>query len=134
MVVISGASDHLIDEELILKVRESMRHYKKLKGPKTIATNGNKKVFAIATDNIWGYIIEQAGKRVPVLISAMFVPGLGRNVFSIEAIQSGVSTIHETGNPHLQFHSSTSLRLIQHPEEKGVCYYEVFLSHPGQHD
>ena len=58
----------------------------------------------------------------------MFVPGLGRNVFSsLNAMQSGVSTIIETGNSHLQFDSSTSLPLTQHPEYKGVCSYDVFL-------
>ena len=50
-IVDSGDSDQLIDEELIPKLRESMRDYKKLKEPKTIATNGNKKVFATATGN-----------------------------------------------------------------------------------
>ena len=103
------------------------RCFKKLKEPKTIMTNG-KKVFATATGTIWGYIIDQDGKRVPVRISAMFVPGLGRNVFlSIKAMQSGVSTTLETGNPHLQFDSNTSLPLTQHPEDKGVCSYDVFL-------
>ena len=127
MLVDNGASDHLIDEELIPRLRKSMRDYKKLKDPKTIITNG-KKVFATATGTIWGYIIDQAGKRVPVRISAMFVPGLGRNVFSsIKAMQSGVSTILETGNPRMQFDSSTSLPLTQHPENKGVCSYDVFL-------
>ena len=126
MRVDSGASDHLIDEELIPRLQKSMRDCKKLKDPKTIMTNG-KKVFATATGTIWGYIIDQAGERVPVPISAMFVPGLGRNVFSIKAMQSGVSTILETGNPHLQFDSSTSLPLTQNPEDKGACSYDVFL-------
>ena len=61
-------------------------------------------------------------------MSAMFVPGLARNVFSsIKAMQSEVSTILETGNAHLQFDSSTSLPITQHPEDKGVCSYDVFL-------
>ena len=128
MIVDSGASDHLIDEELIPRLRQSMKGYKKLKDPKTIMTNGNEKVFATATGNIWGYIIDQAGERVPVRISATFVPGLGRHVFSsIKAMQSGVITILETGNLHLQFDSGTSLPLTQHPEDKGVCSYDVFL-------
>ena len=128
MVVDSGGSAHLINEELIPRLRKSLRDYKKLKDPKTIMTNGNKKVFATATCIICGYIIDQAGKRVPVRISAMFVPGLRRNVFSfIKAMQSGVRTILETGNPHLQFNSSTSIPLTQHPGDKGVCSYNVFL-------
>ena len=128
MIVDSGASDHLIDEDLIPRLRKSMRDYKKLKEPKTIMTNRNKKVFATATGTIWGYIIDQTGKRVPLCISAMFVPGLGRNVFSsIKAMQSGVSTILETGNPQLHSDSNTSHPHIQHPEGKGVCSYDVFL-------
>ncbi|CAN0464242.1 unnamed protein product, partial [Laminaria digitata] len=112
MIVDSGASDHLIDQELIPKLRDSMRDYKKLKEPKTIVTAGNEKVFATATGTIWGYIIDQAGQRVPVRISAMFVPGLGRNLFSaVKAMNSGVSTILKTGIPHLKFNSNTSLPL-----------------------
>ena len=127
MLVDSGAPDHLIDEELIPMLRKSMKDYKKLNDPKTIMTNG-KKAFATATGTIWGYIIDQAGKRVPLRISAMFVPGLGRNVFSaIKAMESGVSTIVETGNPHLQFDSSTLLPLTQQSEDKGICSYDVFL-------
>ena len=83
MLVDSGASDHLRDEELIPRLRKSVRDYKKLmrdyknlKDSKTFMTNGNKKVFATATGTIWGYIIDQAGKRVPVRISATFVPEL----------------------------------------------------------
>ena len=127
MIVDNGASDHLIDEELIPRLRRSMKDYKKQKDPKTIMTNG-KKVFATETGTIWGYIIDQAGKRVPIRISPMFVPELGRNVFSsIKAMQSGVSIIIETGNPHLQFGSRTSLPLAQHPENKSICSYDVFL-------
>ena len=100
----------------------------KIKDPKTITTNGNKKAFATATGTIWGYIIDQASKRVPVRISATSVPGLGRHVFSsIKATQSGVSTILETRNPHLQFETNTSLSLTQHPEDKDVCSYDVFF-------
>ena len=47
MIVDSGASDYLIDENRIPRQRKSMKDYKKLKDPKTIMTNGNK-VFATA--------------------------------------------------------------------------------------
>ena len=108
MIEDSGASDHLIDQELIPRLWKGMGDHKKPKEPKTVVTDGNKNVFATATGNIWGYIIDQAGQRVLVRISAMSVPGLGRNVFSsIKAIQSGVSTILETGNPHSQFDNNT---------------------------
>ena len=94
VIVDSDASDHLIGKELFPTLRKHMREYKKLKEPKIIMTNENKKVFAAATGTIWRYIIDQAGKRVSVRISAMFAPGLGRNVFSpIKAMQSGLSTI-----------------------------------------
>ena len=129
MIVDSDVSDHSIDEELIPKLRESMRDHKKQKELKNIATNGNTKLIAIATDTIWGYIIIQAGKRRPVRISAMVVLGLGRNVFSSnKAMQSGVNTVLETANPHLQFDSNPSLPLTQHQDDRGVCSYDVFLS------
>ena len=44
-----------------------------MKEPKTIVTAGNEKVLATATGTIWGYIIGQAGQRVSVRISIIFV-------------------------------------------------------------
>ena len=86
-----------------------------------MVTNGSEKVFASATGTVRRYIIDQAGQRVPVRISAIFVPELGRSIFcSAKAMQSGISTILETGTLHLQFDSNTSLPLTQHPEDKGV--------------
>ena len=125
-----------MDKELIPRLRESMRNYKKPKEPKTITTNGNKKVFATATVTgiIWEYFTHQAGQRVAVRISAMFVPGLERTAFSIRATKSGVSTILETGTPHLKFDSNTSLPITQHPEDKGTCSYDVFLHTLGGTD
>ena len=88
MIVNSGASDHLVDDELIPRLRDSMKDYKKLKEPKIILTAGNKEVFATATGTIWGHI-DQAGQRVPISVSAMIVPGLGRNIFSsVKAMNS----------------------------------------------
>ena len=49
---------------------------------------------------------------VLVRISVVFVPGVGRSIFSsIEAMQSGVRTILGTGKLHLQFARNTSLPL-----------------------
>ena len=49
-----------------------MRDFKKLEEPKTIATNGNKKVFSTATGTIWGYVIVQAGTSVSLFASRPF--------------------------------------------------------------
>ena len=81
MIVDSGASDHLVDDELIPRLQNIMKDYKKLQEPKIIVTAGNTEVLATATSTIWGHIIDQTGQRVPVRISAMTVPGLGRNLF-----------------------------------------------------
>lgn len=51
-IVNSGASDHMIDDELIINLRGSMRYFERLKESKTIATAGNAKVFATATGTI----------------------------------------------------------------------------------
>ena len=75
MIVDSGASDHWVDDELVPNLWDSMNDYKKLKEPKIIVTAGNK-----ATGTLWGHMIDQTGQRVPVRISAMIVPGLGRNL------------------------------------------------------
>ena len=128
MIVNSGASDHLVDDELIPRLRDSMSDYKELEEPKIIFTAGNKEAFATAPGTIWGYIIDQAGQRVPVGISAMIVSGLACNLFSsFKAMNSGVSTILKTGNLYIRFNRDTSLPLNQHPEDNGLCSYKVFL-------
>ena len=48
-------------------------------------------------------------------------------------MNSGVSTILKTGKPHIQFNSNTSLPLNQHPENKGLCSYEVLLRALGDY-
>ena len=58
MIVDSGASDHLADDELIPRLRDNVKDYKKLKEQKIIVTPGNKEVFATATGTIWGCIID----------------------------------------------------------------------------
>ena len=88
MIVDSDASDPLVDDKLISRLRDSMKDYKKLKELKIIVTAGKKGVFATATGTIWGYIIDQAGQRVPVRIYVMIVPRLGRNLFSATAMYS----------------------------------------------
>ena len=85
-------------------------------------TNGIRKVFATAAGSIWEYIIDQAAQRVPVRMSAMFVPELGRNVSSfVKALQSEIILILETATLHLQLDNNTPLPLSQHPEDKSVC-------------
>ena len=123
-----------MDDELIPRLPNSMNEYKKLKESKIIVTAGSKEVFATATCTILGYIFDQAGQRVPVSISAMMATGLGRNLFSsVKAMNSGVSTILKTGNPHIDFNSNTPLPLNQQPEDKGLCSYEVLLRALGGH-
>lgn len=46
MIVDCGTSDNLVDNELIPRLRNSMRDYKKMKEPKIIVTAGNERVFA----------------------------------------------------------------------------------------
>ena len=103
----NGTSDYLVDDDLIPRLRESMKDYKKLKEAKIIVTAGKKVVLATATRTIWGHI-DQAGKRVRARISAMIVHGLGRNLLSsVKAMNSGVNTILKTGTPHI--HSTATL-------------------------
>ena len=42
-------------------------------------------------------------------------------------MSSGVSITSKTGNLHFTFNSNTSLPLNQHPEDKGLCSYDVFF-------
>ncbi|CAN0560803.1 unnamed protein product, partial [Laminaria digitata] len=98
MLVDSGASDHLVDGELIPGLRQGMTEYQKLDQPKPIETTGNMKVFATATGHVCGHIINQSGQPIPVRIFVLIVPGMGRHLFSsARAMKSGVSTILETG-------------------------------------
>ena len=62
----------------------------------------------------------------------MIVPGLGRNLSSfVKAMNSGVSTVLKTGNPHIQFNSNTSLALNQHPAYK-VCARTKYFFTPWE--
>ena len=123
MIVGRVASDHLVNGDLIPRMRDNMREYKKLK---VVVTAGNKDVSETATAIIWGCIIDQAGQRVPVCISAMILPGLGSKVFS-----SGERTILNTGNPHVQFNRSISPPMNPHLEDNGLCSYEVLVHVQG---
>ena len=128
MLVDSGASDHFVDSELIRGLQQGMVEYRKLEQPKPIETAGNKQVFATATGKICGHIINKSGPPIPVRIFVMIVPGMGRHLFSsARAMKSGVSTILETGNPHLQFDNKTSLLLNQHQKDAGMCSFDVSL-------
>lgn len=49
MLMDSGASDHLIGDELIPRQRDSLRVHENLKEPKAIVTACNEKVYGAAT-------------------------------------------------------------------------------------
>lgn len=127
MNIDSGASDDLVSDKPILRLRDRVRDYSKLTERKTIVTAGNMQVFATATGTKWGYILDQAKRRVPSRISVVIVPGLGRNLFSVKAMNLGESIILETGNSRLQLNRNASLLMNQHPEDKGLSSYEVFI-------
>ena len=108
------------------RLQRRMAEYQKLDQPKLILTGGNKTVFATATGEICGHI-NRSGQPIPVRIFVMVVPGMGRHLFSARAMKSGVNTILETGNSHLQFDRKTSLLLNQHEEDAGLCSFDVSL-------
>lgn len=124
----SDTSGCLVDDARVL-LWHSTRGYKELKEPKRIVTTANEKVLGKITGAIGSYIIDRAGQRIPVRISTVVVPGLGRNILSsAKAMKSGVSTMLEAGNPHVKFNRCTSLPLHQHPAGKGMRSFElVFL-------
>ena len=57
MIVGSGASDHLVNGNLIPRLRENMREHKKLMEPKVV-TAGNMKVLT-AAGTIWKFICQR---------------------------------------------------------------------------
>ncbi|CAN0437044.1 unnamed protein product, partial [Scytosiphon promiscuus] len=123
----NGASDHFVDDKFIPGLRQGMTEYQTLDQPKPIEIAGNMKVFATATGKICRHIINQSGQPIPVRISVMILPGMGRHIFSsARAMRSGVSTILETGNPHNQLDSKTSLTSNQH-QNAGMCSFDVSL-------
>ena len=71
MTVDSGASGHLVYDDLTACLRDDIDDYKKLKEPTIIVTAGKKEVLATTTGTICGYIIDQNGQRVRVRTSAM---------------------------------------------------------------
>ena len=69
ITVDNDPSDHLKNEELIPRLRKSIKNYKMLNEPKAIMTNGNKNVVATATDVIWGFIIDLVNNALILLAS-----------------------------------------------------------------
>lgn len=132
IIVGSGASDDLLGKQDNAKTTGQHGGFVKLEEPKIIVTAGNENVFATTTGPGWTYIIDQTGQRVPVWVSDMVVPALERNLFScVKALHSGLSTISEPGNSHLQFNGDTSLPLNQRPEYKGLWPYRAILRARG---
>lgn len=49
MIVGSSASDHLLDDDLIPSLHDSMGDFEKIEKTKTLGTTGNEKAFATAS-------------------------------------------------------------------------------------
>ena len=60
-------------------------------------------------------------------IFAFIVPRMGRYLFAVSAMTSGVINVLRAGNPHLQFDSETSLPLNQHGNNASGYSFGVSL-------
>ena len=93
----SGASEHYLDIDLHLGLRERMLDYEILKEPHQIIPAGEHVIEGISKGTIIGTFNDQHGEKQKMAFSAIAVPGLGRHLFSpFVASRMGVVTIFDS--------------------------------------
>ena len=93
----NGASEHYLDINLHLGLRERMLEYEILKEPHQVITAGEYGIESITKGTIIGTFNGQHGEKQQEAFSAIAVPGLGRHLFSpLVASKMGVVTIFDS--------------------------------------
>ena len=84
VIVDSGASGHYFDDALIPGLRYRLDNYLELAIRGWITTAGGHQLEGGGQGLLRGHIIDAHGVRRVIQISVSFVPGLGRNLFSVK--------------------------------------------------
>ena len=104
----SGASGHCFDDALIPGLRYRLENYQELAIRRWITTAGGHQLEGTGQGLLRGHIIDAQGVQRLIQISALIVPGLGRNLFSVkQASRNGVVSIFDKYNPRLEANNFT---------------------------
>ena len=108
VMVDSGASVHYFDNALIPGLRYRLDNYQELAIRRYITTAGGHKLEGAGQGLLRGHIIDAQGVQGLIQISVLIVPGLGRNLFSVQqASRNGVVSIFNKYNPRLEANNFT---------------------------
>ena len=108
VMVDSGASGHYFDDALIPGLRYRLDNYQELAIRRWITTAGGHQLEGAGQGLLRGHIIDARGVQRLIQISALIVPGLGRNLFSVkQASRNGVVSIFDKRNPRLEANNFT---------------------------
>ena len=128
-LVNSGATKHVLDDELIPGLKDRMMNPTLLDVPKTIITAGIRKLLGTMTGTINGTITDETGRTHRAHFPSLFVSGLGRHIFSPTASMTrGITTTLEEGNSHLRKGSIVVVvQLEQQLGDRGMYSLKVRL-------
>lgn len=125
LLVDTGATETMLDDRLIPRLKEIMREYKQLVKPKAITVAGDHELKGTATGVVHCTVKDSRGEQQDVRLRGLIVPGLGRNIFSPTALmKKGVRLIVEAGNPHLAV-GDYIIPLKQNPRDMGMCSLDI---------
>lgn len=108
-----------LDSSLTPGLLQALHDVKAFDVPHTIVDAGENHLQGVATGNIYGTIIDDAGNEETVPTSAIVVPCVATNLSSVtSAMVKGAATLIHPSNPRLEIRSIVSQMQQMGIEEK----------------
>ena len=108
VLVDSGASDHYFDDLIIPSLKNRLLNYVLLTTPRKILPAGGALLNGTAEGILKGLITDNHGQQHLARIAILIVPGIGRNLFSVESTtKKGVVSIFNFDDPRLELSGIT---------------------------
>lgn len=127
MSVGSGATELFPDDELIPRLKDRLMNPTPLNVPKMTVPAGNRKLLWNMTGTIYGAITDESGNTHRAQLASIFVSGLGRYMFyPTTAMERGIATTLEAGNPHLR-KDDVVVQLEQQLGDRGLSSFKVLV-------
>ena len=83
----SGASQHMTNS------KDSMVHYQEFSSPEIVRMGNNYEIKAYGKGNIWIEVNANGVYNPAELVDVLYVPALGKNLFSVSAVTKGGNTV-----------------------------------------
>lgn len=94
MAADSEATNHFLDSDLINELQQTITKYVKIESPVVITAAGNNVLHGVGKSTLLVLVKDQQGRKRPVQLPAIVVPGMGRHLFPAgTAAKKGVSTV-----------------------------------------